>query len=408
LPARVSIDSSTADTLRVLVPDLPVVDDYIDALRQIDARRWYTNGGVLCAQFEAALATLVAGAAGPAQHCVTTSSGTAALEIALSCLDLPPRSRVLVPSYTFPATANAVLRAGHVPVLSDICPRQWTLTPALACAALEHERIDAVMPVAVFGARLPVAAWDAFSATTGVPVIIDAAAALGSMGGGARVFVAYSLHATKPLGIGEGGVIASASADFATRARRMINHGFEGRVVTVAGTNARLSEYAAAIGLAQLARGPRVLERRRALWNRYRAFLADVPGVALQEGVDDVPPAVLTLRTSIAADAVAASLATHSIETRRWYAPPLHGHPAYANVPHAARAGAFDVAEDLARHAIGVPFHAHLTPDDVGRVVRALAETLAVRERDATAAGTDERSAHAAAASPHRVVIRPA
>jgi dTDP-4-amino-4,6-dideoxygalactose transaminase len=398
-----------ADTLRVLVPDLPVVDDYLDALRQIDARRWYTNGGVLCKQFEDALATLVAGASAPAQHCVTTSSGTAALEVALSCLNLPPRSRVLVPTYTFPATANAVVRTGHVPVLSDVCPRQWTLTPSMARAALERERIDAVMPVAVFGARLPVAAWDAFSATTGVPVLIDAAAALGAIEGGARVVVAYSLHATKPLGIGEGGVIASANADFATRARRMVNHGFQGGLVTVAGTNARLSEYAAAIGLAQLARWPRVLARRRALWNRYRALLADVPGVALQDGVDDDPPAVLTLRTSIGADALAASLATQCIETRRWYAPPLHAHPAYAHVPHAASAGAFEVAEDVARHAIGVPFHAHLTPDDVDRVVRTLAATLAVRERDATAAaGADERSAPAASAPPHSVVTRPA
>jgi dTDP-4-amino-4,6-dideoxygalactose transaminase len=362
------------------VPDLPVVDDFIDALRRIDARRWYTNGGALSVEFEAALAALVAGTSGIAQHCVTTSSGTTALEVALLCLNLPPGSRVLVPAYTFPATANAVIRAGHVPVLGDICPQHWTLTPALAHAALERERIDAVLPVAVFGARLPVEAWDAFDAATGIPVIIDAAAALGAMEGGRRVIVAYSLHATKPLGIGEGGLIASTSAAFAASVRRMINHGFEGGEVTVAGTNARLSEYAAAIGLAQLARWPRVLERRRAIWNRYRERLAELSDVVLQDGADDHPPAVLTVKTSVPAEVVAASLAAESIETRRWYAPPLHLHRAYAGVPHAARAGAFPVTEHLARHAIGVPFHTQLTLDDVDRVVRTLERTLARRD----------------------------
>ena len=388
LPARVSIDppadAGAAGTIRVLVPDLPVVDEFIDALRSIDARRWHTNGGALSVEFEQALATFIAGSSGVEQHCVTTSSGTTALEVALLCMDLPVRARILVPAYTFPATANAVIRAGHVPVLSDICPDHWTLTPAIAHAALQRERFDAVLPVAVFGARLPVEAWDAFNEATGVPVIIDAAAALGAMEGGRRAIVVYSLHATKPMGIGEGGVVASTSAAFAASVRRMINHGFDKGEVTVAGTNARLSEYAAAIGLAQLSRWPGVLERRRTIWNRYRERLAEVPRVAVHGRADDHPPAVLTVRTGVASELVAASLARVAIETRCWYAPPLHLHRAYAGVPHAASAGAFAVAEDVARHAIGVPFHAHLTLDDVDRVVDALAWTLAARHESAS------------------------
>ena len=385
LPARVSIDlpadAVAAGTIRLLVPDLPVVDEFIDALRLIDARRWHTNGGALSVEFEQALAAFVAGTSGVEQHCVTTSSGTTALEVALLCLDLPPRARILVPAYTFPATANAVIRAGHVPVLSDICPQHWTLTPAIAHAALERERFDAVLPVAVFGTRLPVEAWDAFNAVTGLPVVIDAAAALGAMEGGRRAIVAYSLHATKPMGIGEGGVVASTSAAFVASVRRMINHGFDKGEVTVAGTNARLSEYGAAIGLAQLKRWPGVVERRRAIWDRYRERLVQAPGVVVHGIADDHPPAVLTIRTSVASEIVAASLAREAIETRRWYAPPLHLHRAYDGVPHAASAAAFAVAEDVARHAIGVPFHAHLTLDDVDRVVRALAATPAMTRR---------------------------
>ena len=197
---------------------------------------------------------------------------------------------MLVPAYTFPATANAVVRAGHVPVLSDICPQRWTLTPAIARDALARERFDALLPVAVFGVAILVEAWDAFNARTGVPVIVDAAAALGAMEGARRVVVAYSLHATKPLGIGEGDVIATTDAAFAARVRKMINHGFEAGEVTTAGTNARLCEYASAIGLAQLARWPRILARRRVIWNRYRERLAGVAAVSLQEGADHHPP----------------------------------------------------------------------------------------------------------------------
>ena len=399
MPARVSADPSpdaagAAKTLRVLVPDLPVVDEFLPALREIDARRWYTNGGALSVAFESSLASLVAGPSGVAQHCIATSSGTTALEVALLCLSLPPRSRVLVPAYTFPATANAVIRAGHVPVLTDICPQRWTLTPAIARAAIAAEKVDAVMPVAVFGARLPVEEWDAFSDETGIPVIIDAAAALGAMHGGRRVIVAYSLHATKPLGIGEGGVIASANEAFASSARRFINHGFEGGQAAIAGTNARLSEYAAAIGLAQLARWPRVLERRRAIWDRYRERLAELRGISLQGGADDHPPAVLTVRTRVASDAVAASLAAESIETRRWYSPPLHLHRAYGGVPHATTARGFPIASEVAGHAIGIPFHAHLTLDDVDRVARTLARTL-VALHDATQANGSSNAARA-------------
>jgi len=386
LSARVSPGSSTdadvaAAQIRVLVPDLPVADALIEALRGIDARRWYTNGGALSVEFERALAALVARRSKVAQHCVTTSSGSTALEIALACLRLPASSRVLLPAYTFPATANAVLRAGHVPVLCDICPDTWSLTPALARAALARERFDAVLPVAVFGVPLPVEAWDAFGVETGVPVIIDAAAALGAMGGAQRAVIAYSLHATKPLGIGEGGVVATASAAFAARVRRMANHGFESGEVTTPGTNARLSEYAAAIGLAQLARWPCVFARRRAIWNRYRDGLADVRGVSLQAGTDD-PPAVLTVTTDVAAEAVARSLARDSIETRRWYAPPLHRHRAYANVAHAVPAGDLPVTTHVAAHAIGLPFHTALSMDDVDRVVRALALALENRTRE--------------------------
>lgn len=374
--------SGSSEPIRLLVPDLPVADDLLASLRRIDAARWYTNGGVLCAEFEAALEALLGPTSATRQHVVTTSSGTSALEVALSCLDLPRGARVLVPAYTFPATANAVVRAGHVPVLSDVCAQCWALTPALAHRALERERVDAVVPVSVFGTSLPVPEWDQFVESTDVPVLIDAAAALGTLGGGRRVVVAFSLHATKPLGIGEGGLVATADSAFAARVRRIINHGFESGRVAVAGTNARLNEYAAAVGLAQLARCDRVRERRRMVWDRYVARLSNVPGVVMQQGARDETAAVLSVMTDVAADVVAAAFARHRIETRRWYAPPLHGHAAYADAPRAGGNAAMPVAERLGSHAIGLPFHTRLSAADVDRVVDTLAAALRALSRE--------------------------
>jgi dTDP-4-amino-4,6-dideoxygalactose transaminase len=359
-------------SIRVLVPDLPKADDLLPSLRCIDERRWYTNGGPLVGEFESQLASLIGSHAAP--YCVTTSSGTAALEIALGSFDLPRGTRVLVPAYTFPATVNAVIRSGHVPVLSDVDADHWTLTPSLAAAAVERHGCGAVLPVAVYGCPMPVAQWDAFADATGVPVLIDAAAALGTVGAADRAVIVYSLHATKPLGIGEGGVVATRDGALATRLRRTINHGFESGRVAIPGTNGRLSEYAAAVGIAQLGRWPALLARRRAIWQRYRDAFRGMPALSMQQGLGSRPPAVMTVATDLDADTVAGALRADGIETRRWYHPPLHEHAAYASLPRASSADGLELTNvaSLARHAIGLPFHTHLSDGDIESVIGAL------------------------------------
>ena len=132
----------SAARIACLVPDLPAAEAILPYLREIDAARWYTNFGPLATRFEARAAALVG--ADPPPHCVATASGTLALECALRALDLPAASRVLVPAFTFPATALAVLSAGHVPVLADVDPGSWTLTTALVEAQLDRVACRAV------------------------------------------------------------------------------------------------------------------------------------------------------------------------------------------------------------------------------------------------------------------------
>jgi dTDP-4-amino-4,6-dideoxygalactose transaminase len=358
--------------IRCLVPDLPEARALLPWLERIDANRWYTNSGPLVREFERLLLGFIS-SAGPAS-CVGVSSGMAALELGLRALGIGPGHRVLLPALTFPATALAVVRCGAEPVLGEVCPRRWAMTAAIAHGVMERERIDLVMPVATFGVPLPHDEWDELGARTGVPVLADAAAALGAQAIGNRVHWAFSLHATKPMGIGEGGLFVSPDAEVTERVRRLANFGFGHRVIEIdGGTNAKLSEYAAAVGLAQLSRWPQLTRRRREVLDDYRRALAALPDVQLQAGLD-VPPATLCLQLPVDAAAVAAGLADDAIETRRWYLPPLHRHPAFRHLRTAGADGEIlTTTQALADRLLGLPFHTRLSTEDVRRVVNSLA-----------------------------------
>jgi dTDP-4-amino-4,6-dideoxygalactose transaminase len=361
--------------IHCLIPDLPTAADLLPWLARIDANRWYTNSGPLVHEFEQRLSAFIEG--GGEAACVTLASGMSALELGLHALGVGAGHRVLLPAVTFPATALAVSRCGAEPVLCDVCADTWTMTPAIAREALATEKFDVVMPVASFGCPLPAAEWDDFVRETRVPVFVDAAAALGVQSLGRRVHWAFSLHATKPLGVGEGGLFVSPDRVLAETVRRQANFSFFHRVVhSRGGTNAKLSEYAAAIGLAQLERWPLLFERRRRVFDDYRGRLAQLRQVRLQQLQS--PPATLCVRLPADVAAVAATLAEAGIETRRWYMPPLYEHPAYREARLLGPAGStrLPVTERLAASLLGLPFHTHLAGAEVEAVVTALTAVL--------------------------------
>lgn len=348
--------------IRCLIPDLPSANELLPWLEEIDRHAWYSNFGPLVQRYETALGELT-GARGLGGEAVTLSSGTAALKLGIAALDLPPGSRILLPAYTFPATLLVVQELGHLPLLADVDATRWVLTPGIARQCQTKMPCDLVLPVAALGASLPVEEWDAFTRDTGVPVLIDAAAALGKQRVGRTTAVAYSLHATKPLGLGEGGVFASSDAARCERVRRLSNFGFERGLVVQGGSNAKLSEYAAAVGLAQLARHKQIVEQRAKLWAAYRATLGGIEGLRLQELAHE--PAMLVASFAGGKAAAATSLAAAGIETRRWYLPPLHRHPAFAQV---SILGPLPVTAGLEREALGLPFHNRLSTEDLAAV----------------------------------------
>ena len=183
---------------RPLLPDRAAITAYLD---EIDANRWYSNFGPLCLRFEARLAERFGLAP---DRLTTVSNATVGLVVALQAASAKPGSHCLLPSWTFSASVHAVIAAGLVPLFVDV-DEQGAMTPEIARQALTGvQAVGAAMPVAVYGQPMDPAPWERFQAETGVPVVIDAAPGFDSARPGALLSV-VSLHATKILGVGEGG-----------------------------------------------------------------------------------------------------------------------------------------------------------------------------------------------------------
>ena len=364
------------ERIPLLIPDMPRAEDLIDLLREIDDKRWYTNFGPLAKRFEAQLAGGFQ-ASGPLSV-VSVCNCTLALELLLAACRLPAGSTILVPALTFIATGTAIWRTGHRLLLADVDPRRWTLTPEIARAAVKKHRVDCVIPVTALGCPVDAGQWDEFSAQTGIPIIVDAAGAFGNQAAGRRIAVAFSLHATKTMGMGEGGFAVSGDTEWIERVRCLCNFGIDPSDFKVrnAGTNAKLSEYHAAVGLAALARWPRRTILRRTLETEYRQRLeALCDGIEFQQRPREGAYAAFCVLLPPAADPalVEARLAAEGIQTRRWYYPPLNGHPAFADVDVA---GKLEATERISSRLLGLPFHLDLDPAKINTVAQKLARIL--------------------------------
>jgi dTDP-4-amino-4,6-dideoxygalactose transaminase len=369
----------SAPRIPLLVAQLPDTDALMPYLRQIDSNRWYTNFGPLVLQLEQRFAASFAPAP-LAPTAITASNGTAGLELALCALELMQGARVLLPALTFVATATSVIRAGYRPLIGDVDADTWLLTPETARAYAARHRVDAVMPVATFGNPQDVEAWDTFVEDTGIPVIIDAAGAFGNQRAGRRCHVVFSLHATKALAAGEGGMVVSYDQQLTSRVRRLSNFGIDlerGSQVFVAGENGKLSEYHAAVAHAALDQWPVVVERRRAVQARYQHILQQYcPTLRMQRRAENgiYPILVGLLPPGYRARELQPALLARGIETRQWYCPTLDRHPAFASFA----VGPLPVAHELAERLIGLPFFVDIEEGQMQRVARAMAELTQV------------------------------
>jgi perosamine synthetase len=315
------------------------------------------------------LETELARACGVA-HAIAVSSGTAALHLAILALGIGPGDEVIVPAYTFPATANVVALAGGRPVLVDVDPETMNLDLGRVYEAVTP-RTKAVIAVHLFGRPL---AWDELQSAVPpeVHLVEDAAGALGARWqgmpcGGLGILGCLSFHPRKIVTTGEGGAVTTADGDLADAIRRLRHHGIEPRgdfEIATPGPNYRLSDVLCALGIPQVRRLEELLERREALASAYQERLG---------GVVETPSAAEGDRHGWQAyvvrvdrrDEVLAGLRESGIEAQiGTYA--LHRLLAYSDQ------GDFRGADRAFERALALPFHHRLGEEDLDRVAEAL------------------------------------
>lgn len=336
-------------------PDLPNLSDLHAHHQLIEASGFQSNRAALVLGLEERLSDALG------TPCRTVANGTLALELALTASGLRKGARVMVPSFTYPASVTAILRAGMQPVFGDVDPYRWLLTPE---EAWRYDRqIDAVMPVCAFGAAYAPGEW----ADCGVPVVMDAAAGWGNQTVTPDLAAAcFSLHATKALGAGEGGFVAG-SDDLCATVQQLSAFGLDG-------TNAKMSEYAAAVALTNLAAWEPRSTARRAVAAMYRGALAEaVPGAQTQAWSPQWTPTLMPVLLPEGADpeAVAHRMSLSGVGTRRWY------HPLVSlTYLQALRVSELPSSIRISGRLLGLPFYTAMTMDEVGRVVETLAAAL--------------------------------
>ena len=360
----------------LLIPEMPKAEELMPWLSQIDKNKIYTNFGPLNTKFENLLRNTFKDSAN--LHIATVSNCTIGIELALNSLNLKKGSSVLVPSLTFAATATAIISCGFMPIFSDIDPHAWILTPEIAFENLKFNNIDAVVPVSTFGIRQDVAEWDKFTKETGVPVVIDAASAFSNQDIGRTTSAVFSLHATKSLGCGEGGFIASRNSSFMAEVKTMSNFGIVGQnykgYIDRAGTNAKLSEYHAAVGLASLQRWEIIKKMNISNYRYYLEKLIEAKINFTVQTQDEfrnhtLLPIRLEVTNKNEIDTLIEKLAAVGIQTRRWYYPLLHEYACFKGI---ARNKNIPNAERISNDIIGLPFYPSITSEEIDYVVNNL------------------------------------
>lgn len=340
-------------------PLLPTADALLPYLREIDANRHYTNFGPLSKRLEERLAEKYG------SPVVVLNNGTTALTAALLACK-PKHKRVLVPAWTFVASAAAIVAAGMEPYFVDIDPRRWMPDPQFNRGEWTRANVGAMMIVSPFGSPVPVGPWEEWSADTGVPVIIDAAAGFDSLCDPGRLPQMVSLHATKVLGAGEGGFIVSDSGALLDRIHNIQNFGGAG---STPGMNGKLSEYHAAVALAALDGWEMRRDRLSFISARYARPLMEKPWVRMVPGFNDGwVSSYCTVLLEGGVGPTQARLAARGIESRRWWGEGVHTHPAFRLYPH----DDLPVTADLASRCLSLPFSPDMTDDEIERVCDAL------------------------------------
>jgi dTDP-4-amino-4,6-dideoxygalactose transaminase len=360
------------EKLHVGRPNIGNRERFLERVGDMLDRRWLTNDGPLVKEFEQRIADYVG-----VRHCVAMCNATVALEIAIRALDL--KGEVIIPSYTFVATAHALQWEEITPVFADMDPRTHNIDPA-AIERLVTPRTSGIIGVHVWGRPCDTEAIELVASRHRLPVIYDAAHAFacsrrGQMVGGFGACEIFSFHATKFLNSFEGGAVTTNDDDLAAKMRLMRNFGFAGfDTVIYLGMNGKMTEVCAAMGVSSLENIDNIIAINRRNYEAYRDGLRDLPGVAIidydpaehnnyQYVVVEVDPNIAALNR----DELVAVLHAENVLARKYFWPGCHRMEPYRSLqPNAGLL--LTETERVGSRVIVVPTGETVTSDIVGRI----------------------------------------
>lgn len=335
---------------------------------------WISSIGAFIGKFEGAIASTTG-----APHAISVCNGTVALHLALHCLDIGPGDEVIVPTFTYIASVNTIAQTGATPVFAESRKSDWQLDAADVERRITP-RTKAIMPVHLFGGACDMVALTKVAKRHGLKIIEDCAESLGTTIGGRHVGTfgdvgTFSFFGNKTVTTGEGGAVIAN--DDALAARLRMTKG-QGQSLTrrywheVLGFNYRMTNIAAAIGLAQIERLEPVLARKRVIAATYRDLLVDLP-VSFQVANADVVASdwlvSLLLPPGTDRDRLMLDMGEAGVDTRPVFFC-AHTMPMYHSDAK------FPIAQDIAARGLSLPSYPTMTDDDVARVCEVLQSAL--------------------------------
>lgn len=376
--------------IRLTIPSIE--EDDIKAVSDV-LESGYLVQGEKVAGFEQIVADYVG-----TKYAVAVSNCTAALHISLMALGVRPGDIVVVTAYSWIATANVIELCGAQPIFVDICPDSFNMDPECLETELKRlmagkdtaSRVKAILPVHTFGQTADMPAILELAARYDLPVIEDAACALGATLHGRQtgtwgIMGCFSFHPRKAITTGEGGIVTTNDASLARRLKALRNHGQDPEASSpdfvMPGFNYRMTEFQAAFGITQMKKIERIIEARRFLASNYNKMLKDTSVIIpeLAEGSNPVYQSYVVLlpkKTAPQRQKIIDRLKKEGIETAigTWNMPMTR----YYSNRYGLQAGDFPSADKVFRRALTLPLYEQLAEIEQESIVRKLLDILCV------------------------------
>lgn len=360
-------------------PSFPSIEEMSEDYQNIVTSNWYSNFG----QYEKELSARAARYVGDTVYATTVANCTLGIDIAVLALFDTSKKKVLTQSFTFAAGAEVLIRNGYEPILVDIEKQTWQMNIQKTEELITKKREDiaGILLCNTFGVGNPdIEKWEQLAKQYGLPLILDTAAGFGSrytageIVGGRGDCEVFSLHATKPFAVGEGGLITSRNEQLIHKLRSLQNFGFENdRTVHSIGMNAKMQEFSCAIGIRQI---DKLAERIHIRQDKLRIYKEQLEpqGFVFQPGDDmsTVPFVSVLTPDTIDASRAQERLIGSGIEARRYYTPAVHLHSAI--MAHASISENLTVTEDISRSIISLPLLNDMTDEDITLICDTLKE----------------------------------